>query len=196
MNNIEEIKKSLWLTQFFFFLIMLFITIYYFKKHWKDVWKSLKNPKFRLWLWIIGILLVSFFSYFLLQIIFSRLGIYQKKPVQTDLVPKADLRFFLSACLLAPVVEECVFRWFIFKIFGKKNPFSYLISFFSFTLAHAPKMLFIYGLHPSFTIFNYGIGAIGLIFIYRLSNWDLTYPIILHFLNNFSVFLLLLLLLR
>jgi hypothetical protein len=39
-------------------------------------------------------------------------------------------------CILAPLLEECIFRHFVFALFGKKNYFSYFFSFFAFILAH------------------------------------------------------------
>jgi len=45
-------------------------------------------------------------------------------------------RIIFGLCFLAPLIEECVYRYLIFRIFGRKNPFSYLFSFFTFIFAH------------------------------------------------------------
>jgi len=42
----------------------------------------------------------------------------------------------LVSCVVAPLVEECVFRYFIFEILGKNNPFSYFASYLTFTFSH------------------------------------------------------------
>jgi len=42
----------------------------------------------------------------------------------------------LGSCLFAPIIEECLYRFFVFEILGKNNPFSYLLSYFTFILAH------------------------------------------------------------
>jgi len=46
------------------------------------------------------------------------------------------LPVILGSCLFAPIIEECLYRFFVFEILGKNNPFSYLLSYFTFILAH------------------------------------------------------------
>jgi membrane protease YdiL (CAAX protease family) len=41
-----------------------------------------------------------------------------------------------GSCLVAPIIEECLYRFFIFEVLGKRNIFSYLLSYFTFILAH------------------------------------------------------------
>jgi membrane protease YdiL (CAAX protease family) len=43
--------------------------------------------------------------------------------------------FFLT-CLIAPVAEECFFRYLIFANFAKNNFLPYLLSFFGFIIMH------------------------------------------------------------
>jgi membrane protease YdiL (CAAX protease family) len=38
--------------------------------------------------------------------------------------------------IIAPLGEECIFRYLVFEIFGKKNPLAYLISALGFIFFH------------------------------------------------------------
>jgi len=67
-------------------------------------------------------------------------------------------------CVLAPIVEECIFRYFVFKIFSWKNYLSYLISFFSFILAHYHQ-----GENIPILFFQYSMATLGFIYIYKKS---------------------------
>jgi membrane protease YdiL (CAAX protease family) len=87
---------------------------------------------------------------------------------------------FLGLCILAPLVEECVFRYFIFKIFGKKNLFPYLLSFFSFIFYHYSWQ----GENIAILFLQYSVASFGLIYVYKKSNWNLLSPILLHSLIN------------
>ena len=82
-------------------------------------------------------------------------------------------------CVLAPIVEECIFRYFIFRIFGKKNPLAYLCSFFTFILAHYHQ-----GENVFLLFFQYSVATLGFIYIYKKSGWKLLSPILLHSLVN------------
>lgn len=46
------------------------------------------------------------------------------------------LATFLLTCLIAPVAEECFFRYLIFDNFAKNSFLPYLFSFFGFTFVH------------------------------------------------------------
>src|SRR5438876_6722356 len=82
-------------------------------------------------------------------------------------------------CALAPIVEEGIFRYFIFQIFGRKNPLSYLFSFSTFILAHYHR-----GENILLLFFQYSVVTLGFIYIYKKSGWKLLSPILLHSLVN------------
>lgn len=82
-------------------------------------------------------------------------------------------------CILAPLVEECIFRYLIFSLFGKKNIWAYFFSFFTFILAH-----YHWGENILVLFFQYSVASFALIYIYRKSNWNLLAPILLHSLIN------------
>ena len=43
---------------------------------------------------------------------------------------------FAFIVILAPIIEECVFRYLIFEIFSKDNPLAYIFSGLSFIFLH------------------------------------------------------------
>ena len=95
---------------------------------------------------------------------------------------------FFLACIVAPIAEECFFRHLIFANFKKNNLFPYLLSTVSFILVHLGY--FGFSLLGFLTLFSYYLPlTLYLIFIYYLSDWNLTFPIVVHFLNNLIVFL-------
>jgi len=55
------------------------------------------------------------------------------------LYPFSPTLYFLLFCLIGPIIEELIFRYLVFKIFGKKGKrlwLSVLLSFFAFIFAH------------------------------------------------------------
>lgn len=97
---------------------------------------------------------------------------------------------FVFVCIVAPIAEECFFRYLIFEIFDKDTWTPYLISFFGFMSAHLGYLIF----PINFSNFlewtlAYGSLTISLIGVYRRSNWNLAFPILFHFFNNFIVFI-------
>jgi membrane protease YdiL (CAAX protease family) len=91
--------------------------------------------------------------------------------------------FFVWLCLIAPLWEETVFRWLIIKKIGKGKFFFILTSFFSFIMIHFIKETFTLG-----RFLNLSYYSAWIIFIYWLSDWNLLFPIFLHFLVNFTYF--------
>jgi len=94
---------------------------------------------------------------------------------------------FFVICILAPIVEESIFRYFIFRILGKNNYFSYFISFFTFILVHYHR-----GENFLLTFFQYLIPNLGFIYIYKKSSWKLLSPILFHALVNLFLIIIVL----
>lgn len=98
---------------------------------------------------------------------------------------------FIAIVLIAPIAEECVFRYLIFEIFRKDNPLAYIFSAIGFIFIHwmgsasgllnftTIKLLLIFYL-PMTILFIYA---------YRKSKWNITYPIFFHLLWNLLAFI-------
>ena len=101
---------------------------------------------------------------------------------------------FAFIVILAPIIEECVFRYLIFEIFSKDNPVDYIFSGLSFIFLHwlGPTLGVGGGLLNftaiKFLLLTYLPITIFLIWVYRKSKWNITYPIYFHFLWNLVAF--------
>jgi hypothetical protein len=97
-----------------------------------------------------------------------------EKKKNSSRIPFYDISPFLSfllCCVVAPLGEECIFRYLIFEIFDKDNPLAYIFSAAGFILLH--------WLGPLGGLFNFTtIGlllltylplTVALIFVYRKS---------------------------
>ena len=96
---------------------------------------------------------------------------------------------FFLICLIGPILEEFIFRYLIFKYFDRKAWSTYLFSFLSFILWHVGEGNFSFTTLENFFVpFAYfGISALLFTFIYKETNWNLFFPILLHSLVNFVV---------
>jgi len=61
---------------------------------------------------------------------------------QLETFKKSPTLLFILACLIAPITEECFFRYLIFENFNKKKLIPYLFSFFGFILMHSTYFSF------------------------------------------------------
>src|SRR4051794_10776502 len=66
----------------------------------------------------------------------QQLGKKPKKLVNIPFYAISPFFAFLFVVIIAPIAEESVFRYLIFDIFGKKNPFAYLFSGLAFIFLH------------------------------------------------------------
>lgn len=193
--EISKLIKNYYFKPFLFFKIWwlyLLITFWTLHKKGKQIYSSLCYEKTKI-IWTATIfLLIIILIHSSLKIVLWLLkpkSINKKSIlVQNQIKKLAEAKkksfskilfYLLASCLLAPIIEESVFRYFIFKVLGKVNPISYFISYFVFTLSHWQE-----GENFATLFAQYSATAIGLIWIYNQSNWNLTYPIILHSLVN------------
>ncbi|MDR1670359.1 MAG: CPBP family intramembrane metalloprotease [Spiroplasmataceae bacterium] len=176
-NNIWRIASF---NGFFIFLLICWIV----KKEWKRIHFSFTKEKLKIF-WQSIYLLFSFsIIHFTLKFFFTDKADKIKDLIVAINNNKNNLwflaRIIFGLCVLAPLVEECVYRFFVFKIFGKNNPFSYFVSFFAFILAH-----YCWRGESITTLFlQYSVASFALIYIYKKSNWNILSPILLHSLIN------------
>lgn len=191
--NLESWIDSKLLGKYFFryALVGFLIVLWVLKQERKKIWYSIRVRKKKLFWQAIKFLLFFAFIHFILKYFFA-LAVPSHLPHRSEKINKLIEiiasskenfwrlpQIILGLCVLAPILEECIFRHFVFAIFGKNNPFSYLVSFFSFVLAH-----YHWGENIFILFLQYSVASFGLIFIYKKSNWNLLAPILLHSLIN------------
>ncbi|MGM0216880.1 lysostaphin resistance A-like protein [Enterococcus sp. AZ109] len=88
----------------------------------------------------------------------------------------SGLLMFFAMGIMAPVIEEIVFRGFVFKFFFREKPiFAYLLSSLLFTLVHMPTDLI--------SFVTYGSLALVMGFVYFKTR-RMEMSILTHFINN------------
>lgn len=190
MNNWDKAKE---LAERYFYphwkwwWLILAVVYWAFCRQGKQIWLSLKKEKKKIFRQVGLFLLIMALVHFLVKLIFiSLFSTAQAKLIERLIQQITEAKNFcgllpviFGSCLVAPIIEECLYRFFIFEVLGKKNIFSYLLSYFIFILAHWQN-----GDNFVSLFVQYSVAAIGFIWIYKKSNWNLTYPIILHSLVN------------
>jgi hypothetical protein len=60
----------------------------------------------------------------------------KKKPVNLPFYSFSPIFCFITIVIIAPIVEESIFRYLIFEIFDKNNPLAYILSGLGFIFLH------------------------------------------------------------
>ncbi|MCE8162899.1 MAG: CPBP family intramembrane metalloprotease [Candidatus Moeniiplasma glomeromycotorum] len=114
-----------------------------------------------------------------------------RKPSTTPFYDYAPFFSFLTIVVVAPIVEECVFRYLVFEIFGKKNPLAYFFSATAFILVHWLNVGEIVNWWSvGILLITYLPMTIYFIYAYSKSKWNILYPIYAHLTWNLFVWLL------
>ncbi|KLL03148.1 MAG: hypothetical protein MRECE_26c011 [Mycoplasmataceae bacterium CE_OT135] len=174
MENWEKVKE---LAERYFYplqkwwWVVILVVYWAFRCQGKQIWFSLRKEKKKLFRQVSIFLLVMTLIHFLVKLIFVSLSLSHLPP-RAQLIEKLIqqitkarnfwglLPAILGSCLFAPLIEECLYRFFIFKILGKNNPFSYLFSYFTFILAHWQ----IRGENFISLFVQYSVAAVGVLF--------------------------------
>jgi len=101
---------------------------------------------------------------------------------------------FLSTVIIAPIVEEIIFRFAIFKPLSLKNkPIAYIFSSFLFGFLHiSTSLIFMRNFNELYTLPLYISSGLVLAYVYDKTD-KLAAPILVHMLNNYMGFALIVL---
>ncbi|WP_322632481.1 CPBP family intramembrane glutamic endopeptidase [endosymbiont DhMRE of Dentiscutata heterogama] len=173
-------------------ILCLLITFWVFQQEGKKIWYSLRQEKKKIFWQTIKLLFFFTLIHFALKLVLGWVAPpswpnLKSEKINTHISVITSnknnwgylAQIFFGMCVLAPIVEECIFRYFIFRIFGRKNPFSYLLSFLTFIGAHYHR-----GENLFLLFFQYSVATWGFIYVYKKSGWKLLSPILLHSLTN------------
>lgn len=174
----SEIFWSLLLPQIPFLICASWIL----PREWKRI-KSAFSEKIYQQIWLVVLL------NFALILLLNLLGGGNQIPKQVLIFRTiGPLATFFFICLVAPIAEECFFRYLIFANFAKNSLWPYLLSFFGFISIHASWFIAAPALWSH--LLGYGLLTAYLIYLYRRSGWNLAFPIAAHFLNNLIFFII------
>lgn len=175
--------------------IYLFIALLMFKDMFLQFLKGFKEqilpvlPKFIL-KWY-GIILLGSFAGNLIITLFNGASQSANQSGIETIFGAYPIPIFIATVLFAPIVEEIVFRYIIFRIIRKRYIIlSHLISAFLFGFIHVSSQVLIYhNFSELIQIFPYFF--MGLVFSLSYEkNKTIAAPITLHFLNNLIATLL------
>lgn len=170
-------------------LLFILICIYYkdlkedfkiFKKDWK------KNMDTGIACWVVG-LIIMVLSNSILLVFFHANGANNENLVRS-MIHSLPLIMGLNVCVLAPIIEEIVFRKTLYDVFKRREIFVFL-SFLMFGYAHVSSMA------STFVDWLYIIpyGALGGAFAFAYHKTNTIYTTIcLHMMHNLFTFLLVL----
>ena len=178
----------------FFGVVSIGLAVLAFRQQKEKIIHSWKKEKWK----IIGTALLWVFVWFIIHGLLIQLarlfseGKQIEKPLNQQLWEKQlqqqKSSFWglaligLRTVILAPFVEELVFRWLVFETFGK-NYLSVLISTVTFGFAHYLSEQSVIFVLP------YLIMGFALAYIYRKKDCNILWPMALHFSNNLIVFI-------
>ena len=147
----ENWVKNKYLGKFFlrYALVGFLVVIWVWKQEKKKIYYSLRQQKKQILRQVIFSLGFFVPFHFIIKFFWrlaSSTGLPHKSAKINTLIKVINsskagkirglIGLLFGLCVLAPLVEECIFRHFVFTLFGKKNYFSYFFSFFAFILAH------------------------------------------------------------
>lgn len=176
------------------FISYIFIAIAVLGLLYKDLaidFKKLKKLKWHILTWVvvgfIAIYLLNFFNALysqLFQKIFNYAPSAQNQDSVVSFLKKTPVMMTITAVILAPVVEELIFRKSIIGLFKNKK-IGVVVAVASFALIHLiPEIIALDFLGLLHNIFSYLLPSIALTFVYMKSNKNIYIPMSIHMLSN------------
>jgi len=176
------------MTTIFFYLFFCFVAIIYL---YRTEWKKSANQQLSKKTFFDKKFIFSLLGFILLHWIIRLILIYLQFPLlseNTKLLIKGiednEIFSLFALCVLAPLAEELIFRFLVFKILKKSNVLTYLFSFLSFIFYH-----YCPGENLITFFFQYFVISFALVYFYWKSKWKLTVTILVHSLINFMFFI-------
>ena len=163
----------------YFPLFILFLTVY--GKTLVESLKKLKKEGFKyLEIWV----LCTIFLMVVVAIAVDRIGIINKN--DTVEIAQNYILGFITAVIFGPVIEELMYRYFIFRSLERMNKvFGHILAAFIFGFVHVWHYVLLDGdLTQLVSMSAYLIIGLGASTLYS-KNKNICYPIFLHSLINF-----------
>ncbi|EKU47450.1 CPBP family intramembrane glutamic endopeptidase [Staphylococcus massiliensis] len=196
INHIEqEIPESLFIYSSLISLALVLLTYYlmhikgFFTRSINGI-KSVKHFVLLIIIGYLGIMAYNMFSGWFMELMPEHLQV--KDSLNQQLIEQSFEErslwpaLFVDIVLLAPIIEELIFRHVLIGELGKKLNFKVMsvVSVIGFTALHV-----IGGTSPLEFIFYIGMAAI-IVYVYNKSGRNLAISIALHMLNNFISYII------
>jgi len=187
-NYVGNTRMSVLLSTFSDLIILFIIICVYYKDFVEDFKKFKKNFKKSMDIgiacWVVGFIIMVV-SNAILLVFFHANGANNENAVRT-MIHSLPILMGFNVCILAPIIEEVVFRKTLYDVFKRREIFVFL-SFLLFGYAHVSSMAT--NLVDWLYIIPYG--ALGGAFAVAYHKTDTIYTTIcLHMMHNFLAFVL------
>lgn len=180
---------------FVFDLVFVVISFLIFRKEIIEQWKSLKEDKLQfinnVALGIPILYLASITGNLLSALLTGELTTSENQILIESMLQQLPLLMILTVTILAPILEEFVFRLLLFTGFYKKSRWlAYLVSAGSFGLLHVFQSMLQGNIAEIFMVFPYLFMGAGLCFLYEKAD-NIFAPMLAHgIINTISVVML------
>ncbi|MEG0364697.1 MAG: type II CAAX endopeptidase family protein [Erysipelotrichales bacterium] len=137
--------------------------------------------------------IIMLFVPLVLMIFQTLLGVESQTAENQNLVlnlikNSSKINVILAIVIIAPILEEFVFRVSILGFLTKDNKSNnylwYILSALAFALIHDFTIITNFSIESTFTFLGYFCPALVLAFIYRYSNHNYLVVVLIHMLNN------------
>lgn len=203
-SNVEELEEPYFslsavtqgISNFLAYLITLIVVLIFSLQFLKEDFLKIKEkPKYYLIyivISIVGFIVISYLIEYLLSLLSSSESDNQNT-IEFIIQNGGAIPMIIATVILAPILEELIYRKAIFQIFKKYSlPAAYVFSIIAFTLPHvlSTDMTDI----GNFIIITipYVLSAFLLVLIYHKSNENIYITILVHMANNLLAVMLLL----
>ncbi|RHZ37114.1 CPBP family intramembrane glutamic endopeptidase [endosymbiont GvMRE of Glomus versiforme] len=175
-------------------VVAIGLTALAFRQQKDKIISAWKKEKGKILLWASVCLCITLVTNFLLRFLSALVSGKTEKPLnQQQLESLISPSFWnwtvtgFSLLILAPLLEELVFRWLLFETFGN-NYFSVFFSALTFGFAHYHGETSAAGI---LTFLIYPIMGFAFAYVYKTKK-NIIWPIACHFLNNLVAFIFML----
>ncbi|MEG0365911.1 MAG: type II CAAX endopeptidase family protein [Coprobacillus sp.] len=175
-------------------LVMLIIVLFIMKDflivQWKDFFKNKKDNLVYGCLIGVGLIYAGSFIGGILTALFGGGQMSENQALIETITKSSPVLMIITTVLLAPILEEIIFRGILFGWAYEINPkLAHFISAFVFALLHIILALLAGNVAEWIQIFSYFLMAIVLSYLYEKTN-NIFVPVLTHTLNNLITMLL------
>ncbi|MEG0276464.1 MAG: type II CAAX endopeptidase family protein [Coprobacillus sp.] len=178
------------MTDFVLLIIVWFIMKDFLKEQFKDFSKNMKDNLIYGCLVGVGLIYAGSFIGGILTMLFGGTDSSQNQAMIEVITKTSPVVMVITTVLLAPILEEFVFRGILFGWAYEINPkFAHIISAFVFAMLHIILALLSGNIAEWVQIFSYFLMSIVLSYLYEKTN-NIAVPILTHMINNLITMLI------
>lgn len=182
------------MSDFVMLVIVWFVMKDLLKEQFKDFFKNTKNNLIYGCLIGVGLIYAGSFIGGVITTLFGGAQTSQNQAMIETITLTSPVLMIITTVLLAPVLEEFVFRGILFGWAYEINPkFAHILSAFIFAMLHIILALLSGNVAEWIQIFAYFLMAIVLSYLYEKTN-NIFVPVLTHMINNLITMIIIIML--